>query len=141
MPDHKEHPDRSLPEFQGAIKLIDKEVSTLKKLFKKELVSDAKTRNEGYFIGKNLLMEMLMEFDEADGIYISFGADNPLCGIKAVGNIQLQFEAATLKETEDSYKINILGKKNKYGTGTPGHDGPDSLLPHIKPNPAPKSEG
>jgi hypothetical protein len=126
-------PDRTLPEFQGIRRITSEQVSSLKELFKNELVGDDKVRNKGYFIGKNLLMEMILEFDGANGILISFGADDTLLGDEAVGEIHLQFEAANLNGDDDDYSINVLSSKNKYGTGIPGVEPPDPILPAIKP--------
>jgi hypothetical protein len=110
-----------------------KEISAdFAKQLKKDYVSEVSSRYnlapKGYFIGKTLLLKMLVENEDAAGIVISFGLND---AIEKGGKIQLVIEPASGKKATDLPKI--INGPTKFATID--DDGPDNLLPIIKPHP------
>jgi hypothetical protein len=116
---------------QGLKKVDAKTALELKAIFKQEIIDPNYLVTHGYFIGKTLLMKMLLENEDAAGIVISFGMNK---SIKNDGQLQLVIEPASGISKDDEPEI--MNKLPKYATtATAGDGGPDGVLPMIKPKP------
>lgn len=116
---------------QGLKKVDAKTALQLKTIFKEEITDPNFLVTHGYFIGKTLLMKMLLENEDAAGIIVSFGMNKAL---KKSGQLQLVIELASGTSKDDEPEI--MNKLPKYATTATGGDGgPDGVLPMIKPKP------
>ncbi len=116
---------------QGLKKVDAKTALQLKTIFKEEITDPNSLVTQGYFIGKTLLVKMLLENEDAAGIVVSFGMNK---AIKKSGQLQLVIEFASGISKDDEPQI--MNKLPKYATtATAGDGGPDGVLPMIKPKP------
>jgi hypothetical protein len=117
---------------QGLKKVDAKTALELKATFKQEITDPNYLVTHGYFIGKTLLMKMLLENEDAAGIVVSFGMNK---AIKKDGQLQLVIEFASGISKDDEPLI--MNKLPKYATTASGGDGgpDDGALPMIKPKP------
>ena len=113
---------------QGLKNVDAKAAEELKINYIIEIANKNDLATSGYFIGKGLLIKMLLDNKDAAGIMISFGLnkinDKP-------GDIHLVVELASGKMKEDDPLI--IETLQKYATTVP--KGPDNLIPIIKPHP------